>query len=112
MTLRDEAMRLTRALDEILECLKSYDKDERSKYTRAKAVELAPCVSAFKEAVNNIRSRESAQRALDDMSELMGEISGAATKGAIDLDSGEALNEYWELRTIFRETRYRDENLS
>ncbi len=110
MSLRDDAIRLADILGQIHHGLLTFDQDERADYTRTKGAELAPFIKAFRDALNT-RSRESAQDVLENMAPLLDEINGAATKGEIKFVAGKVLEQYWELRTIFREARYRGQPL-
>lgn len=110
MTLKAKARELCIALEAIVSGLERYDKDYRSRYTKELAAGLAPSVSRLKRALEE-RDREEAKDALADISEVMYEVNGAATKGEIDFIPPKALNTYWELRTIFQEMRYRDQKL-
>ncbi len=111
MTLKADAQRLCSALETIVKGLETYDKDDRRDYTKALAASLRMRVRNFREAIDESRSREQAKEVLEEMTELMYEVNGAATKGEIDFVSGKVLATYWQLRTIFREARFRDEPL-
>jgi hypothetical protein len=63
------------------------------------------------DAVLEERSREAAAMVLASIEGIMLEASAAATKGEIEFVSGEVLDRYSELHTIFREQRYREQEL-
>lgn len=110
MTLKTKSRELRTALEAIISGLERYDKDDRSRYTKELAASLTPSVSRLKKAIEE-KNREEAKDALADISEVMYEVNGAATKGEIDFISSKILNTYWDLKTIFQELRYRDEDL-
>lgn len=110
MTLKSKARELCIALESITAGLERYDKDDRSRYTKQLAEILRPSVHKLEKAIEE-KNREEAKDALADISEIMHEVNGAATKGEIDFTSSEILNTYWDLNTIFQELRYRDEQL-
>lgn len=73
---------------------------------------LRPLVGEFDDVVNTHGSREHASRLLTEIGKVMSEVNSAVS-GWCEipiLDSME-LNKYWELHTIFREARYRDQYL-
>lgn len=110
MTLKAKARELCVALESITDGLEGYDKDDRCRYTKQLAEILRPSVHGLKKAIEE-KNREEAKDALADISEIMYEVNGAATKGEIDFISSKILNTYWDLKTIFQELRYRDEQL-
>ena len=66
---------------------------------------LEPLVRRFDEAIHG-RSRAAAADALDDIKPVIYEISGATTKGELKIFSDDTLDRYYELATIFQESRY------
>lgn len=107
-TLRDQAQRLGQVLQEIVHDLGRYGVD----YTSRLAAALRPQVDAFTRAVIEERSRIHAQEILSDIAPVMEEVSGAATKGEMPIFADQTLlDRYWELHTIFRETRFAKEAL-
>ena len=111
MNLASEAKELVLVLNSIVTGLESYNKDSRQEYTSKMAVRLKPLVSSFENFVIVEKSKESAKLQFDEIKELMHNVNGAATKGEIDFVSGDILNRYWELSTIFQETRFSHEKL-
>ena len=111
MTLRRDAIELSKVLSQIVADLGNFNADNRSSYTNELARSLAPIVAVYDQAVFEYKSRTAASDALRDMVEYMHEVNGAATKGEINFTSANVLNKYWRLRTIFQESRYRDQVL-
>jgi len=111
MTLASKAIELAEALQAIVDGLESYDTDSRREYTSKMAKQLKPLVDSFQRLVSVEKSKESAKLQLDEIRELMHNVNGAATKGEIDFVSGSMLNRYWELSTIFHESKYAKESL-
>ncbi|MFM2477799.1 hypothetical protein [Celerinatantimonas sp. MCCC 1A17872] len=111
MTLASEAKELAETLQAIVEGLEGYDLDSRREYSSKMADRLKPLVNSFRELVLVEKSRDSAKLQLDGIKELMHNVNGAATKGEINFVSGSTLNRYWELSTIFQETKYVHESL-
>jgi hypothetical protein len=102
--------RLLETLDEIVNALDAFDLDERRAYTRRLASRLARHVLALRTSFATGADRKRLADLLAPITELIHEISGAATKGEIPIfgdeydDAGDhALNRYWDLYTIFRE---------
>jgi len=110
MTLKAKARELCTALELIISGLEGYEKDDRSRYTKDLAAILRPSYLRLKKAIED-KKREEAKEALDEIAELMHEVNGAATKGDINFVQGKVLNTYWELKAIFQESRFRDEQL-
>ena len=111
MTLKDEAIKLAEALEDIVSNLELYGSEAKSEYAQKTAQKLKPAVVAFNSAVNDECSRKKAHEIITDIEQLMSNINGAATKGDMAFDNNNALNRYWELKTIFQESKYRDESL-
>jgi hypothetical protein len=101
---------LADTLRAIVIALDQYNKDARSTYTKSLAAQLGPLVSEFARATE-AGSRARAANVLDTIAPIVNEASAAATKGEIDFVSGEALDRYWQLHTIFREQQYRGQDL-
>lgn len=108
MTLRNRAITLSRTLNAIVAALEQY---QDSEYTRELAAFLKPVVAQYDQAVYETRSREQAAAAIDELSECMDNVNAAATKGGMELFGESVLAQYWELHTIFRESRYRHQSL-
>ncbi len=111
MTLASEAIELAETLQIIVDGLENYDSDSRREYTSKMAKRLKPLVDSFQRLVVGKKSKENAKLQLDEIRELMHDVNGAATKGEIDFVSGSVLNRYWELNTIFQESKYAQESL-
>lgn len=111
MTLATEAIELAETLQAIVNGLESYDLDSRREYTLKMAHRLKPLVNSFRDLVVVEKSKNDAKLQLDEIRELMHNVNGAATKGEIDFVSGSVLNRYWELSTIFQESKYAQESL-
>lgn len=111
MSLREDATELSQVLNLIIQGLQQYNDERRSAYTSQLARRLMPIVAAYDDAVFKNSSREEAACAIAELSECMHEVNGAATKGDMDFVSGEVLNLYWHLRTIFQESKYRGMSL-
>jgi alpha-glucuronidase len=110
MGLRDDAVELGKILSQVVIGLENYNKDSRGDYTKGLANGLKPLVTAYVEAVAR-RSKEEAKLQASLISEIMEEVNAAATKGEIDFIDSKYLDKYWDLATIFRESRYRSEGL-
>jgi hypothetical protein len=110
MSLRKDAMELSFALNEIVEGLCSY-KSGRNKLCRDLASRLAPMVERYDQAVYVRRSRQDAAEAISALSEDLHAVSTASSKGEMDFAFNKAINNYWRLHTIFRESRHREESL-
>jgi len=111
MTLREDALQLAKALEDTVSNLEKYDLENKSKYAQKAAQRLKPAVAALNKAIKDECSREKAHEIITDIEQLISNISGAATKGDMTFDNNNALNRYWELKTIFQESRYRGESL-
>ncbi len=108
MTLKDKALELADTLRKIVQCLRAYGIE----YTSQLANILNPQVEALFIAIHEERSRSHAADILTDIAPTMYEVNGAATKGDMDIFLGtDLLNRYWDLETIFRESRYSNESL-
>jgi hypothetical protein len=105
MSLRNDAAALSDALNEIIRTAKG----SRSEYVVELAERIAPLVDRYDRAVFHLHAREDASDALTSRADGMGELSSAATKGELQGFRGDSFESYWRLRTIFRESRYRDE---
>jgi len=68
-------------------------------------------VAAFDQAVFVRPSRDDAGQAIAILAQCMDAVSTASSKGEMNFGFSEAINQYWELHTVFRESRYRDESL-
>jgi len=68
-------------------------------------------VQTYDRAVFVRPSREEAHEAISALAESMEAVSAASIKGETDFGLSGAINQYWKLYTIFRESKYRDELL-
>lgn len=75
------------------------------------AAQLRPLVDRLRRAVVEDRSRDRAEAALRDIKPIMDEISATATKGEMAIFTGGELDEWWELSSIFQESRFSGESL-
>ena len=105
MSFRSDANDLLAVLHSVVRALERFDGAQRN-YTGDLAIRLQPLVSTLEHAVTQARSREAAVAALDHVKPLMAEISGAATKGEMQIFSENLLGRYHRFATIFQETRY------
>ena len=108
MTLRDDAIALSRTLNGIVTALEQV---EDSIYMRELATFLKPVVSQYDQAVYATRSREQAAAAIDELAECMDKVNAAVTRGEMQLFDDAVLAQYWNLHAIFREARYRHQSL-
>jgi len=111
MTLRNDSLKLAKALEDTVSNLEQYCLETKSEYAQKAAQRLKPSVALFNDAINNEHSREKAHEIITDIEQLMSNINGAATKGDMTFDNNDALNRYWQLKTIFHESKYRGESL-
>jgi hypothetical protein len=107
MSLRKDAIELSKILHEILESTSG----SRSAYLTELARKIGESVAAYDRAVFDKRSREEASDALAQLAEVVSALSAASVKGELDTFKGDLLERYWRLHTIFRESRYRDQTL-
>lgn len=103
---------LLMALDEIVAALQSYDLDERRRYTTKMGQRLAPLVDSLRRSIVADAGREQLNDLLSEITEVVHEVSGAATKGEMPIfrelypnPDSHPLNRYWDLYTIFRESK-------
>ncbi|MFP6860191.1 hypothetical protein [Pseudomonas sp.] len=111
MTLASDSIELADTLKLIVDGLETYDLDSRREYTSKMAQTLKPLVEYFYYLVVVEKSKDCAKLQLDEIRELMHNVNGAATKGEIDFAPDDVLNRYWELSTIFQESRYVHDSL-
>ena len=97
----------------IAESLKQYRGKQGSAYIAEMHSRLAPLAQAFRQAVYEDRDREIAQNILGDIQPLMHGIAGATTKGEIPVFGykDKNLDLYFNLHSIFRESRFRNSTL-
>ena len=107
-----KAADLSACAHEIVRCLENHKgKPHQVEYGRELAHQLRPLVAAYDSAIFDARSREAALDAVSAMNAHVKHAGVSADKGEMDFDFGSALNTYYELHTIFRETRYAAEEL-
>ncbi len=108
--LNGRATELIGVLQGILKCLEIYQADISSKYADL----LRPLIDDFEHTVFIKCSVAEAKDALYSINALMSTINGASSKGGCDFFpyKSDLLNHYWNLETIFRESRYSKMNLS
>ncbi len=113
MTLRTDAKELLDTLKLIVAHSERYAEKYRNNYISALAASIRPLVAEYEKAIEEEKSKESAQKALSEMTDYVHELSGASTKGEMEIfpETDESLNEYWRLYTIFRELKYKEECL-
>ena len=105
MSLRGDAAKLSKALNQIVAgALRN-----RSEYATSLAYRISPIAERY-DAALQAHSREGANSALGELRADMGELSGLVAHRLITLP-GNSLDRYWELHTIFRESRYRDQSV-
>jgi len=114
MTLHTEALGLLKTLRSVVEALRQFEHPSGAPYPDDMAACLEPLVSDLEVAIVHNRSRAQASDVLASITPLLHNINGAATKGDLaifpDLND-QTLNRYWDLETIFRESKYADEQL-
>jgi hypothetical protein len=110
MSLRTDAIELSVALNQVLAGLLAYDLG-RNVYATELAKRLGPRVETYDHAVFVRPSRADAADAISALADCMATVSSASTKGEMDFGVSNAINKYWNLYTIFRESKYREESL-
>lgn len=114
MTLHTDALGLLETLKSVVEALKQFEHRSGAPYAEDMAARLEPLVSDLEVAIVQNRSREQASDLLASISPLLHNINGAATKGDLAIfpnRNDQTLNRYWDLETIFRESKYANEKL-
>jgi hypothetical protein len=111
MTLRAHAKKMIDVLGTVCVALDAYDADARKLYAKDLASRLRPLVKTFETAVMQERSREQAQEILTAIMPIMDEVNEATTKGEMALFKDETLKVFWDLSTIFCESRFSGESL-
>jgi hypothetical protein len=108
MSLHADAQKLVAVLQRVIEALERFRHPSGASYAADMAVRLRPLVADFEQAIQ-AHSREAASATLDDIKPLMHNVSGAATKGDLAIFrsySDNTLDRYFQLATIFQESRY------
>jgi hypothetical protein len=111
MTLATQAHELVQLLRAVVVALDRFDCYEQREYTRSLADRLRPFAAQFETAVVSERHRASAERVLADLAQVMDEVNGAATKGEMEIFDDDTLSRYWDLSTIFQDSRFSGQSL-
>jgi len=111
ITLATQAQELVRVLRAVIAALDRFDRLGQRDYTTGLAERLRPLLAEFQSAVIEERSRPAAERVLADIKEVMHEVNGAATKGEMDIFSDATLDRFWDLSTLFQESRLSGQSL-
>lgn len=111
MSLQADANQLVAVFWRVIRALESFRHPHGASYSTDMATQLRPLVAGFERAVVHAHSRETAAAILDDLKPMMHNVSGAATKGELDIFTDDTLDRYYELATIFQESRYAAETL-
>ena len=111
MPLDADANQLVAVLWRAIGALEGFRDPSRANYTVDLATRLRPLVAEFERAVVHEHSREAASAMLDDIKPLMHEVSGAATKGEMDIFTDDSLDRYYQFATIFQQSRYAGQTL-
>jgi hypothetical protein len=80
-------------------------------YAHKFAQDLRPLLKDFEKSINVYRSREDAAQLLDFIDTIMSEAGAANSKGELNIFTHNDSSEFYELRTIFHESKYSGENL-
>lgn len=109
---QDKAAQLSIALHEIAKCLDNHDgTDFQKEYGARLACGLRRQAAVYDRAIFEARCRETAADVLSGINEGVHHIGACASKGEMNFDFGMAMRDYQQLHTIFREPRYRGEEL-
>ena len=111
MSLQTDANQLVAVFRHIIGALESFRHPRGGSYSADMATQLRPLVAEFESAVVHAHSRERAAAILDELKPMIHNVSGAATKGELDIFKDDTLDRYHELATIFQESRYAAETL-
>lgn len=107
-----KAAQLSACAHEIVDRLENHDgKPHQIEYGKALATRLRPLVAAYDRAVFEARSRDAAEEIVGDMSGHVAHAGVSPEKGDMEFKFGSAMATYHDLHTIFREPRYRSEEL-
>lgn len=106
MSLRRDAIELSAALGEIVGIALACQDLYVGEFGRR----IVPMLSLYDHAVFDSRSHEHASEAIAGMAGQMESLSATAAKLELH-DFDRQLAQYWQLRTIFQEVRYRDQTL-
>lgn len=114
MSLQSDAHELFKTLRSVIEALRQFEHPNGSPYAEDMAARLAPLVAEFERAIVSDRSRADAANVLESIAPLLDNVNGAATKGDLEIfpdRNDQTLNRYWDLKTIFRESKYAGQEL-
>ena len=113
MSLASDANKLLLALQAIVSCSENYADKHENKYISGYVSFLKPLVAQYAKAIKIKKSKDLAQLVLTEIAPQIERISAASSKGEMDIfeNTNTALEDYWELYTIFRESKYNNEIL-
>jgi uncharacterized phage infection (PIP) family protein YhgE len=106
-----DAKKLVDVLNQIKSDLQKYNEDERSSLTKKLAQQLEPLILELASVVNESKSKDEAKELMFEISEIVDHASSLATRGEMDVFPNGVMDTCWDLKTIFQETRYRNESL-
>ena len=108
--LNRHASELVGVVHGILHCLRASGQPLGAAYAET----LEPMIEALDEAVFESCDRERVAGLMTEIDTVMNNVNRSAVVGGFEiLTSGsDLLGHYWELNTIFRESRYRDQPLT
>lgn len=110
--LREKAVSLSEVLHEMADRLDRYRGDSRtSEFAARFARSLRPAIANYDRAVLQERSRSAAAEAVSDLGPIVRGISAAGGRGEMDFRLGDTMARYYDLHTIFREARLRDQHI-
>jgi hypothetical protein len=107
MTLRETAEELSKLMRAIADSAGGSSSADISQY----ADSLDPGIRGYDNAVFVSRSRAEAQEHLNDLVPLVADLNQAATKGELHEFPPYLIDRFFELHTIFRESRFAGEEL-
>ena len=110
MSLQSEAQKLLVVLQRVIRALERFHHPSGYSYAADVAGRLRPLVAQFEQAIH-AHSRETAAATLDDIKPLMHDVTGASTKGDLEIFSDDTLDQYYQLATIFQESRHAAQSL-
>jgi len=109
---RTKAETLSRAAHAIADRLAEHDgPPSQQTFGRDTARKLRGALAAYDHAVFEGRDRAAAEAALRPVRDLIHSTGQAAVKGEMGFDFGDHSRTFHDLETLFREARYRDEDL-
>jgi len=113
MSLASDANKLLLALEAIVSCSEKYADKHKNKYISGYASSLKPLVAQYAQAIKINKSKDLSSLVLTEIAPLIERISAASSKGEMNIfeNTNTSLEDYWELYTIFRESKYINENL-